>query len=1148
MSDLCKSLSAKNESSENSNNDLSLAEQILLKDEKFRLKAFQNDTSDHVTDCKNIQHVLKKKNYIKKKRKKILIDILIKYKSKEDQQIIKNIVITLNSKKELTQNQTNWINTKDKHYFLLDFIRLYFLDCCDHKYFLMYFQRLCLLNNVDRVISEFNNYKSRILLSTENEKYLSLILNDLYERNGITKMFTSALNNHSYHVTERIISCYPYFETRKNYNIIKSKAASKQKEKLLNYLDAYFFKQAHTVHKELEKINLPIKFYEEIQQKVDEFRLKFEGNLNAFLDAGQIEHALTLVDRAILIDKNKYNILVEKKCIDTIKKYLNLNQLNEAIKLFNDFKLIDESIFQSIIEDVITNKWIEIEKLLQHQKYKEAEMKFDNSIISKETVKFNDLIINWKTFHKTKKYIKNYDFIKAKEESNKFVGLGTNPFSNILYAFIDTFIQKKTNGKIKNDQEKISILLNNSHHLLLTARAGSGKTTTLALKTAMLIDSKKITSPDHIMILAFNKKAAEEIRSRIKVKFGYKKFNNARTFHSLAYQLVRSKKKLLFDENKNGTRVLGGFIQNILKEKWNDYSDILYDFFRADYEEFNKEGLTLNKDKYIKNKKIISSLSMAGNKVNNIIEKYIADFLFEHDIYYTYDKVDLKNNSIRHVDFELFQRIAKKVVKLEIKILGITNGSKSYCVYHYDKNENKLIMKTSSNIERKYFEKSFKEKLEYSGLICTQLTKKEIYDKLQSIHIIRLTKRFTQYIQKAKQSKYDVDFLDKRINEFQYRNKKVEVFHKIANDIFRQYESMLDKEDKTDFETLLQQATQLIRITKGNCSIYIDKKPMKIKDIEWLLIDEFQDLSKLFFDLIMSILKVNNNVRLICVGDDWQAINGYAGSDLKYFINFTKLIKNSTKDYLLTNYRSDSKIVDISNNLMKRLGKKSIHKKSIEAGEVNLVYVDDFSTYHDYDNKFKFYQNINKSKLIPNTLLLSRYIKICHHIIEDNLSKYRTVAILTRTNVILGMDIKKVREKLLYCLKSKMNDEKALYVGTVHSYKGLEVDTVIILNTSDKDFPLIHPDWKYFRIFGDTIGKVLEEEQRLFYVALTRAKSQLWIVSEKASLTHYKYLCEPDQTIINTVSKQEFYYGKCLSINNQKINLLDNRPLSLDDL
>ena len=72
-------------------------------------------------------------------------------------------------------------------------------------------------------------------------------------------------------------------------------------------------------------------------------------------------------------------------------------------------------------------------------------------------------------------------------------------------------------------------------------------------------------------------------------------------------------------------------------------------------------------------------------------------------------------------------------------------------------------------------------------------------------------------------------------------------------------------------------------------------------------------------------------------------------------------------------------------------------------------------------------------------------------------------------------------------------------ISTAHKYKGLEKPAVVILDAVDRSYPLIHPDWPFFRIFGDTPLTLAEDDRRLFYVALTRAVESLVVITDSAA-------------------------------------------------
>ena len=84
-------------------------------------------------------------------------------------------------------------------------------------------------------------------------------------------------------------------------------------------------------------------------------------------------------------------------------------------------------------------------------------------------------------------------------------------------------------------------------------------------------------------------------------------------------------------------------------------------------------------------------------------------------------------------------------------------------------------------------------------------------------------------------------------------------------------------------------------------------------------------------------------------------------------------------------------------------------------------------------------------------------------------------------------------DSFLELVRSYLPEEsrKLVTISTAHKYKGLQKDVVIILDAIPRCYPLIHPDLMFTRVFGDSIESVVNEERRLFYVALTRAVETL---------------------------------------------------------
>lgn len=112
------------------------------------------------------------------------------------------------------------------------------------------------------------------------------------------------------------------------------------------------------------------------------------------------------------------------------------------------------------------------------------------------------------------------------------------------------------------------------------------------------------------------------------------------------------------------------------------------------------------------------------------------------------------------------------------------------------------------------------------------------------------------------------------------------------------------------------------------------------------------------------------------------------------------------------------------------------------------------------------------------------------------------VAILSRTNRLYRVSLSSFHSKLRSCFSQEQLEEigdfeNKVKVSTVHSYKGLQADLVIILRACEGVFPLMHPDTLLFGMFGDDFVTQAEDERRLFYVALTRAKEKLYLLTEE---------------------------------------------------
>ena len=253
--------------------------------------------------------------------------------------------------------------------------------------------------------------------------------------------------------------------------------------------------------------------------------------------------------------------------------------------------------------------------------------------------------------------------------------------------------------------------------------------------------------------------------------------------------------------------------------------------------------------------------------------------------------------------------------------------------------------------------------------------------------------------------------------------------------IFCKYNQELKSFNGFDFDDLILEATKII------------SKKSKYKHI---IIDEFQDTSLIRFNLLNKI-RVINNATLFCVGDDYQSIYHFSGSDINLFLKFKEYISDAKVMKLKYTYRNSQELINASTSFVmknnKQLKKELISNKHIDK-PIKFIY---------YINPYKAFKKLYKELKNNNLLVLGRN----------------------------NFDIKKF---------SKENIPEFM---SVHSSKGLEADNVILINMVDNiyGFPNkiinsklleeIHPSDKSY---------IYAEERRLFYVALTRTKNYVYIL------------------------------------------------------
>ena len=257
-----------------------------------------------------------------------------------------------------------------------------------------------------------------------------------------------------------------------------------------------------------------------------------------------------------------------------------------------------------------------------------------------------------------------------------------------------------------------------------------------------------------------------------------------------------------------------------------------------------------------------------------------------------------------------------------------------------------------------------------------------------------------------------------------------------------------------DYDDMIKIATNNINNDKYKCSY------------KHILVDEYQDISKIRLEFLKSILKSSSGI-LTAVGDDFQSIYGFSGSNIKLLYDFQKYFINSKIFYITKTYRCPQHIVNVAGKFIMKNSyqiKKNLISNNHINSKINKLY------YIDKKKEFK--------KLINNIIL-----------------KNKTTLILSRNTFDIYEYIDKdVQVKNSYIIYKNKTYDNIRFL-TIHKSKGLEADIVVILNLSNNKngFPSRKKNILINKILPTDEKVMYPEERRLFYVALTRTKEELYL-------------------------------------------------------
>jgi DNA helicase-4 len=680
-------------------------------------------------------------------------------------------------------------------------------------------------------------------------------------------------------------------------------------------------------------------------------------------------------------------------------------------------------------------------------------------------------------------------------------------------SFFDNIEQRKL------DMQQRTSVVSDEDNSIVVAGAGSGKTTTIVGKVSYVIDRYKI-DPTQILLISFTKKSAAELAKRINIE-GVE----VKTFHKFGIDViseVEDRQPSIYDEAQFKPFITKTFNELMKHEPYlKKVTDYFINFLKLEKqkEEFKNQGEYFQylKDQNFKAYKQ-KETAFKGKKtfkmeiVKSIEECRIANFLlfnsvdYEYELPYEHDTatkafkqykpdftINPKGNKIYLEHFAINKNgnvpewfADKENGETQEDATRIYNAGIKWKRNEHKKNSTTLLETYSHEMFDNVLFDNLTNNLLNAGIKLRPKTPKEIWQiiseaaKQEVDSVISLFQTFITLMKSNNYSIEDVIHNNSKVSSHATKQRNT-LFVEIIRPIFEKYESLLKDRKEIDFSDMINKASDYLVTGKYN------------KGFRYVIIDEFQDISIGRYQLVKAIKKNNPACKLFAVGDDWQSIYRFTGSDISLFKEFESYFGCTVKSKIETTYRFRNPLIKLSSEFI--LKNPNQQRKELKAADISKStnYKIAYSNTDIQDDSFAlkqvFDELINKDKNLPKKeiLILGRY----------------TFDIDRLKNEQSFFQINKATGSIKY--KTKTDDKKEIEIEaqfmTVHKAKGLEADIIIVINCNSGNYGFpseMSDDTVLNLLLSESDQFENGEERRLFYVAMTRAKETLILITDSA--------------------------------------------------
>ena len=695
-------------------------------------------------------------------------------------------------------------------------------------------------------------------------------------------------------------------------------------------------------------------------------------------------------------------------------------------------------------------------------------------------------------------------------------------------------------ASVLNEDQARAVLVNEAGTIAI-AGPGAGKTKMLVDRVAFYLLKKNVPASS-VLVLAYNKNAAKEVQERLKGAYGLDV--EIRTFHSLGfkiYSILSGAAARSTRVEANATRVIRAILEQ-KKQSDADFQKRCTAYFTRYFDDARAHPDDAVLKEMLAVERLKPYTALDGTAVRSIAERDIANFFITHSVPFEYepaatwcDKDPGDARRTYHPDFYLPTRD----VYLEFWAVGKRPDSSLPGWFTMPAAE----YRKEREWKRAQFAKHGKVlwELDYDDwragrieamleALCTKYMMPLVarsdaeliafIDKLPNQREA-LSRAVQGAITSAKVAGHDAGSFAERLKRdggsLPIRDK---LFFEIVVPVFEEYERQLRASGAIDYEDMINQACWLLKHKTEK-----DLLDAGMPAFKMIFVDEFQDISRQRLDLVKLLASLVPDCRVFCVGDDWQGIYGFAGASSKYLVRFGEHLGTDAEVVLLReNYRNPQDVIDFGARIIatckERTIKKELVARSRHEGDGRSIHVKRLEAFNE--NVFRSVQAEACHALLKelvaagvdpsDIMVLSRfnfgYARVVDRLAADNGDKTIPVALEKAGKVV----------------------KPGVRFHSIHKSKGLEAGHVILLNVykGQYGFPSEFAANINLKFINPDLPDQADEERRLFFVGLTRARRAAYLFTWKGNESEFLSSVEANFDLFSAKMKGGRVHGRII--------------------